>query len=142
MRSKSEGNHMEAIECVQCDGITLAYLIRGESDSDATTFLTPPELGFQAGFIAYGSGNQIQRHVHKRIERRVADSSEFLLLKKGRCIVDIYDDSRNLVATRELRAGDSLLLVAGGHGFQLLEDTVFLEIKQGPYVGVGEKERF
>jgi len=35
-----------------------------------------------------------------------------------------------------------VLLVSGGHGFRQLEDTVFLEIKQGPYPGAVEKEAF
>jgi hypothetical protein len=49
---------------------------------------------------------------------------------------------KETVATRELREGDILLLVDGGHGFRMLEDTVFVEIKQGPYTGLDEKERF
>ena len=42
----------------------------------------------------------------------------------------------------QLREGDILLMVDGGHGFRMLEDTVFLEIKQGPYTGIEDKERF
>jgi hypothetical protein len=41
-----------------------------------------------------------------------------------------------------VREGDVLLLVKGGHGFRMLEETVFVEIKQGPYTGLDEKERF
>jgi hypothetical protein len=48
----------------------------------------------------------------------------------------------NLVAPRELNVGDVMLMVGGGHGFRMLEDTVLLEIKQGPYTGENEKERF
>ena len=47
-----------------------------------------------------------------------------------------------LIATRELATGDVMLMVGGGHGFRMLEDTVLLEVKQGPYTGVAEKERF
>ena len=56
--------------------------------------------------------------------------------------MDLYDEERRHVATRELRAGDVILIAAGGHGFRMLEDTVLLEVKQGPYVGLDEKERF
>jgi len=52
------------------------------------------------------------------------------------------NDDKQLVATRELRTGDLMLMVGGGHGFRMLEDTVFLEVKQGPYIGIDEKERF
>jgi hypothetical protein len=32
--------------------------------------------------------------------------------------------------------------MTGGHGFRMLEDTVLLEVKQGPYGGQAEKSRF
>ena len=69
-------------------------------------------------------------------------TSEVLILLRGRCEMDVYNDQRELVATRELRQGDLMLMVGGGHGFRMQEDTVFLEVKQGPYTGLDEKERF
>jgi len=80
--------------------------------------------------------------VHKRLERRLVGTSEVLIVRKGRCLMDVYNDDRALVATRELATGDIMLMVGGGHGFRMLEDTVLLEVKQGPYIGVDEKERF
>ncbi len=41
-----------------------------------------------------------------------------------------------------MSTGDILVLVSGGHGFRMLEDTVLMEVKQGPYTGLKEKERF
>ena len=52
-------------------------------------------------------------------------------VRDGSCEVDLYDESRMLVATRELTQGDVVLLVSGGHGFRMLEDTTLLEVKQG-----------
>ena len=104
--------------------------------------MTPPEFKQQVGFVVYGLGGVIQRHVHRALERHLVGTSEVLVLQKGRCVMDIYNDQRELVATRELRTGDIMLMVGGGHGFRMLEDTVFLEVKQGPYTGVDEKQRF
>ena len=66
----------------------------------------------------------------------------FWSLRSGRCLIDIYDDAQHLIATRELRVGNVVLMVGGGHGFRMLEDTVLLEVKQEPYTGLDEKERF
>jgi len=33
-------------------------------------------------------------------------------------------------------------LVRGGHGFEMLTQSEIIEIKQGPYVGDGDKTRF
>jgi uncharacterized protein YjlB len=80
--------------------------------------------------------------MHLPIERHVIGTTEVLIVERGRCEVDIYTQDRQVAATRELSAGDILIAVAGGHGFRVLEDTVLLEIKQGPYPGGAEKERF
>jgi hypothetical protein len=107
-----------------------------------TTFLTPPEFKQQVGFIVYPARGEIQRHVHRPLERHLVGTSEVLIVRRGCCEIDIYNDQLELVATRELRQGDIMLMVGGGHGFRMLEDTVFLEVKQGPYTGIDEKERF
>ncbi|HYR42233.1 MAG TPA: hypothetical protein VER98_04365 [Terriglobia bacterium] len=133
---------MEAVERIVSNNCVLAYIIRRELEPEKTTFLTPEDLNFQAGFIVYPANSEITRHIHKPIHRELSGTSEVLILRKGRCEVDIFTDQKKLVATRELRTGDVLLLLAGGHGFRVLEDAVFLEIKQGPYTGLDEKERF
>jgi mannose-6-phosphate isomerase-like protein (cupin superfamily) len=124
------------------NGRLLAYIIRSSFQPDATSFLTEPELNQQVGFVVYPSGAEIARHVHKPIERQIVGTSEVLVLRSGRCEVDFYTDERDLVATHELRPGDVCVMVEGGHGFRVREDAVFLEVKQGPYLGVDEKERF
>ena len=133
---------MDHVEPVVCNGKLLAYVIRGIINPTSTTFLTPPELKQQVGFVVYPAGGEIQRHVHRLLERNIVGTSEVLIVQKGRCEIDVYNDNRELVATRELSRGDIMLMVGGGHGFRMLEDTVFLEIKQGPYTGIDEKEHF
>jgi len=130
------------VECIRYNDQQLAYIIRAAYLPDRTTFLTPPEFKQQVGYIVYPAGSEIARHVHRPLERHLVGTSEVLIVKKGRCLIDIYNDDRELVATRELYPGDIMLMVGGGHGFRMLEDTVLLEIKQGPYTGVDEKERF
>jgi hypothetical protein len=129
-------------EWIERDGRPLAYIIRASVLPDKTTFLTPNEFKQQVGFVVYPKDGVIARHVHRPLERHIVGTSEVLVVKKGRAEIDIYDDDRTLVATRELNTGDVMLMVGGGHGFRMLEDTVFLEIKQGPYTGIDEKERF
>ncbi len=65
-----------------------------------------------------------------------------LVVRKGHCEIDIYDDEQILVETLEMTTGDVMVMVSGGHGFRIVEDTVLLEIKQGPYIGIDEKKRF
>ena len=96
----------------------------------------------QVGFVVYPAGGEVVRHVHRRLERHIVGTSEVLVIKRGRCEMDVYNDDREPVGTYELKSGDVVIMVAGGHGFRMTEDTVLLEVKQGPYTGEDEKERF
>lgn len=130
------------VEHILWHGQPLAFIIRAEMRPQETMFLTPPEFKQQVGFVVYPAGSEIQRHVHRALERHLVGTSEVLIVQRGCCDIDIYNNERELVATRELRHGDIMLMVDGGHGFRMIEDTVLLEVKQGPYTGIEEKERF
>lgn len=133
----------DLIELISWQEKPLAYIIRAGFVSEKTTFITPPEWEQQLGMIVRPAGEIIARHVHhSRPPYQHTKTSEILLVRRGRCQADIYNPEQQLVATRELRSGDVIFLIDGGHGFRLLEDTVFLEIKPGPYSGPGEKNYF
>jgi hypothetical protein len=133
---------METIERIIHDQQELCILIRSNLFPDQTTFITPPEYKQQVGFVVYPKGGEIAPHTHVSLERHLVGTSEVLIVKRGRCLIDVYNDAHELVATRELNEGDLMLMVGGGHGFRMLEDTVLLEVKQGPYTGLDEKEHF
>ncbi len=133
---------MELVEHITWKGEALAYIIRADMNPEKTKFLTPPEFNLQVGIVVHAAGGEIARHLHRPLERQIVGTNEVLVVKQGRCLIDIYNDDLELVSTREMTTGDVLLMVGGGHGFRMQEDTVFLEIKQGPYSGLDEKERF
>jgi len=130
------------VECVAWNGRALAYIVRAELSPERTSFVTPDGENLQVGFVVYPAGGTIQRHTHRPLERHLVGTNEVLVVRRGRCLIDIYSDTHDLVATRELRVGDIMLMVGGGHGFRMLDDTVLIEVKQGPYTGLDEKERF
>jgi hypothetical protein len=130
------------IETIAHNGVTLAYVLRCASLPDRTTYWTPDDATLQVGHVVYPADSDIPRHAHLPVERSIVGTGEVLLVQRGRCDVDIYDDDRQLVTKRELHVGDILIAVSGGHGFHVLEDTVLLEVKQGPYAGGNDKERF
>lgn len=129
-------------EIVNWNGQPLVYIIRPDPLPERTTFITPPEFKQQVGFVVYPAGGEVARHIHLALERHLVGTCEVLVLLKGGCLIDVYNDAKELVATREVQAGDVILMVGGGHGFRMKEDTVFLEIKQGPYLVTEEKEHF
>jgi mannose-6-phosphate isomerase-like protein (cupin superfamily) len=133
---------IDNVEKIIADGKILCYIIRADIKPAKTTFITPPDNKQQVGFIVYPKGGVIARHSHRQLERHIVGMAEVLMVKSGHCQIEVFDDNKALVATRDLYPNDVVLMVGGGHGFRILEDTVLLEIKQGPYLGVEDKELF
>jgi hypothetical protein len=130
------------VETITDQGRILAYVVRAATKPERTTFVTPPDAPFQLGFIVYPKGGEVARHFHKPVERHLTSTSEAILVRAGACEVDFFDDAHALIATVPLGVGDLVMTLAGGHGYRMTDDCVLMEIKQGPYPGLDEKERF
>lgn len=117
----------------------LAIIIRAGYVKEGITFLTPNEYSQQLGYMNRRAGYRIPAHVHNAVPRAVTFTREVLFVKSGKLRADFYDDAGNYVESRILQAGDVVLLAAGGHGFEMLEDTEMIEVKQGPYTGDSDK---
>jgi len=133
---------MDNVELITANGQALCYVIRESTQPKQTTFITPPDSKQQVGFIVYPKGGVIARHIHRPLERHIIGMAEVLVVRSGHCQIEVYDEQENLVAVRDLYHNDVVLMVGGGHGFQIKEDTVLLEIKQGPYLGAEDKKLF
>jgi len=129
-------------EAISHRGNVVCMIVRAEPALEETAFYTPAHCNLQVGKIVYPAGSEIPRHAHRPVIRHLVGTAEVLVVQKGRMIVDLYADDRAILCSREVAAGDVVVLLSGGHGFRLLEDTVLLEVKQGPYVGLHEKELF
>jgi hypothetical protein len=138
----TESGRRADVEAITKDGAVFAYVLRHDISPDTTTFITPDDCIQQVGFVVHGAGSEVKRHFHLPVERQVVGTPEVLIVRSGRCQMDVYDSTQTLVATCELRRGDVMIMVGGGHGFRMLEDTVLLEVKQGPYFGLHEKTYF
>jgi hypothetical protein len=87
-------------------------------------------------------GYVINPHLHNSVPRQVEFTNEVLFIRSGVVRVDFYDNQKKYLESRILSAGDVLLLVFGGHGFEILEDAEIIEVKQGPYAGDADKTHF
>ena len=120
----------------------LAIVIKRNFQKDGIEFFTPNEFSQQLAYMKRPAGYVIKPHIHNIVERKVEYTQEVLFIKRGKLRVDFYDDNRNYLKSIILAEGDVILLAHGGHGFEMLEDTEIIEVKQGPYAGEMDKVRF
>ena len=132
----------EAVERVIYEDKLLAIIIRAGFRKDGIEFFTPDDFSQQLAYMNRPAGYKISPHVHNRVPREVYYTQEVLLIRKGKVKIIFYDEARTFADTRILEVGDVILLASGGHGFEMIEDTEMIEVKQGPYVGEHDKTRF
>jgi hypothetical protein len=119
-----------------------ALVLRSGFACEGIEFFTPNDFSQQLGYMNRPQGYIIPPHVHNPVPREVQFTKEVLFIKSGKVRVDFYDDAQNYLESRVLHQGDVILLAFGGHGFEMLEPTEMIEVKQGPYAGEADKTRF
>ncbi len=132
----------QAVEKILHDNSLLAIIIRSDYKSEGIEFFTPDDFSQQLAYMNRPAGYKIDPHLHNRVQREVFYTQEVLFIKKGKVKVDFYDNSKNYLDTRILGTGDVIFLATGGHGFEMLEQTEMIEVKQGPFAGEKDKTRF
>ena len=128
------------IEEIKVDGSIAAIIVRSGFNPDGIQFVTPDDYSQQLGYMRRPAGYVIQPHVHIQVDRKASFTQEVLLVRKGRVRVDFYRDDESYVESREITTGDVILLSTGGHGFEMIEESEMIEVKQGPYMD--DKRRF
>ncbi len=130
------------IEEIRVGERLLALLLRAQYEASGIQFFTPREFSQQLGYMSRPQGYVIEPHFHTPLAREVLFTKEVLIIRSGRVRVDFYDDDQSYLQSRVLEKGDVILLAFGGHGFQMLEASEIIEVKQGPYTGAADKTRF
>lgn len=131
-----------AIERIESGNELLALIVRRDFATQGISFFTSSDLSQQLAFMRHPAGKLITPHVHNAVPREVVYTQEVLFLRRGRLRVDFYNQHRAYLYSRVLAAGDVVLLIKGGHGFEVLEEIEMFEVKQGPYAGDHDKTRF
>lgn len=124
------------------NGEILAIIIYKNFKKKGVNFLTSGEFSQQLAFISQNSGKKIGAHSHNITKRDVVYAQETLFIRKGKLKVNFYDSKQKYFDSRVLKSGDVVLLAGGGHGFEFLEKTEMIEVKQGPYLNEDYKEEF
>lgn len=130
------------IEEIHNQGKTIAIIIRNSFDKPGITFFTGPQFSQQLAHMHHSKGKTIEPHIHNPVARNLQLTQEVLVIKQGSVRVDFYDPQQQYLESRILRSGDVMLLAEAGHGFEVLEDLIMFEIKQGPYTAEQDKTRF
>jgi mannose-6-phosphate isomerase-like protein (cupin superfamily) len=132
----------EGLEYCYNNSELYCIIIRSGFNNESVAFFTPDNFSQQIGYLPHKKNAIIKPHVHLHSKREVYYTQEVLFIKEGKVKVNFYDLDEKYLFSEIIMKGDFILLCGGGHGFEIIEDTRMIEIKQGPFLGEDDKRRF
>lgn len=115
----------------------LLHFVERSSNFGAREELIDPQevLQLSSQAIPQGTTFRPHRHIPKNVQLVELTAQESWVVISGRVKVTFYDLDDTVIESVELAAGDVSVSLAGGHGYEILEDSRVLEFKTGPYLG-------
>ena len=127
---------MSVIEIKEGEVVLARHIPATAAWNEGLSFFSQDNEYMQVGVWGYSAGKELKAHIHNEVTREVLWTQEVIFVRNGKIRANIYDTKENKVAELEVGAGDIIILLRGGHGYDILEDgTQVLEVKNGPYVG-------
>lgn len=132
------------IETIYHNGIVIGIIIYKNHyiEKNKIEFVSPQDYVIQVGYMNRPSGYKVMPHIHNPVRRETFGTQEVLFIKEGKILIDFYSYEQTYLESRELSAGDTILLCGAGHGITMLEPTIMFEVKNGPFVEGSDKGRF
>jgi hypothetical protein len=123
----------------------LHIIFRGNSSQETRTDIVPDDNFIQCSYLNLNNGKTFKPHKHiiktRTYENQIAQESWIVVKGKVKCI--FYDLDDTIITEPILCAGDASFTLAGGHNYQILEDsTIVYEYKTGPYEGQKNDKEF
>lgn len=117
-------------------GVTLARHFDLTAAPSGLFFTSDDHDFIQVGTWNYEKGKILPRHKHLSHAKPAQKTQEALVVIKGSVLAHIYDDEGNRISSITIQRNQCLVLLSGGHSFEVNEDgTIVFEAKNGPYFG-------
>ena len=120
----------------------LAILLKFNEFKNGKYFATDNSDEFQLASFDLNKDEIIEKHYHPEQNRTIRKTSEVIVVLDGKIEIEIYDNDLNFVHKEILSFGDTISLISGGHGLKIIDDSKFVEVKQGPFIPEVDKKRF
>lgn len=121
----------------------LAIIIKGNYlKKKGINFFTDTKLSQQVAFMNHPKNHLIQPHVHKNRLRKIKGSTEVLIILDGVLKINFFNNKKKFIFSKTIKKNDIVILLKGGHGFEVKKNCKMIEVKQGPYSEAEDKLKF
>ena len=99
-----------------------------------TVPVTDDKEPIQVLTLKHPKGTYLVAHTHTERKRVANRTQECLIVKKGKIKIDLYGPDKKFFKYVYLKEGQMFLLLHGGYGIHMKEDSELFEVKNGPYI--------
>jgi len=114
----------------------ISSIISLEDINDYRIDICPDTEFLQVSARSLKKDIHVKAHQHKPVLRETTITQEAWIVHRGKIKALIYDIDTTLLEEIIINDGGCIILFRGGHSLTAIEkDTIFYEIKSGPYYG-------
>mgnify|MGYP001300992008 CR=1 FL=1 len=131
------------IKHITYKGKVLAIIIKGNYlNKKGINFFTNPKLNQQVAFMNHPKNHLIQPHTHKNSIRKIKGTTEVLIILDGILKINFFNIKKKYLFSKLAKKNDIIILLSGGHGFEVKKNCKMIEVKQGPFSKSEDKFKF
>jgi hypothetical protein len=113
---------------------TLAIIVRSiYLKKKGINFFTKKQVSQHVAFNSHPKDHVKEPHFHKNNERKIKGTTEVLIIINGLLKINFYNKNKKKLFSKFAKKNDIVILLTGGHGFKIIKNCKFIEVKQGPY---------
>ena len=102
---------------------------------DGLSFISEDGDFIQVGIWKYQPKKTLPAHFHKEYIREATRTCESVYVIKGKIRCNLYTKSGNFIESFILNNNDMAIQLYGVHEYEILEEALVIENKNGPYFG-------
>jgi|TARA_Y100000389_G_scaffold204238_1_gene255774 hypothetical protein len=102
---------------------------------EGLTFLSQDERFIQFGTWNYKKGQLLDAHFHNTFDRTSNITQEIVIVLKGSLSCKLYNKNKDLIDELIVRENQFIVQYSLVHEYMVIEDSIVLEVKNGPYFG-------
>ncbi len=110
------------------------YFNVGDAE-EGLSFISEDEDFIQVGIWNYQPKKILPAHFHKEYSREATRTCESVYVIKGKIRCNLYTKSGNFIESFILTNNDMAIQLYGVHEYEILEEALVIENKNGPYFG-------
>tara|TARA_Y100000816_G_C25937361_1_gene488871 strand:- start:443 stop:859 length:417 start_codon:yes stop_codon:yes gene_type:complete len=102
---------------------------------EGLSFISEENEFIQVGLWNYKPKKVLPAHYHNEYSREATRTCETIYVVKGKIKCNLYTKSGSIVESFILKENEMAIQIYGVHEYEILEEALVIETKNGPYFG-------